>query len=64
MEQMLAEVVDPPFTDIVAYTAVFNQHFVPFMEGRLAMSAIVYQVSLGALFLALSTLILNGRRWE
>ena len=33
--------VDPPFTEIISYTAIFNQHFVPFMEGRLALSALV-----------------------
>lgn len=61
---ILADAVDPPFSEIVSYTAIFNQHFVPFMEGRLSASALVYQVTLGALFLGLSTLILNGRRWE
>lgn len=64
MAWMLAQVVDPPFTDVVEYTAIFNQHFVPFMEGRLALSSVVYQVSLCGLFLMLSTLVLNGRRWE
>jgi ABC-2 type transport system permease protein len=64
MAWMLAEVIEPPFTDIVSYTAIFNQHFVPYMEGRLTLSALVFQVTIGALFLALSTLILNGRRWE
>lgn len=64
MAWILSEVVDPPFTEIVSYTAVFNQHFVPFMEGRLTLSALVFQATLGALFLGLSTLILNGRRWE
>ncbi|MEQ1503729.1 MAG: hypothetical protein ABMB14_15930 [Myxococcota bacterium] len=58
------DVVEPPFTEIVSYTAIFNEHFVPFMEGRLAVSAVVYHLTLGALFLALSTQILNGRRWE
>lgn len=61
---MMADIIDPPFTDIVSYTAIFNQHFVPFMEGRLTVSSVVYQVTLAGLFLGLSTLILNGRRWE
>jgi ABC-2 type transport system permease protein len=64
MAWMLSEVVDPPFTEIVSYTAIFNQHFVPYMEGRLTLSSFVFQATLGTLFLALSTLILNGRRWE
>lgn len=61
---MLAEIAGPPFGDVIAYTAIFNQHFVPFMEGRLSMAATVYQLTLGGLFLGLSTLVLNGRRWE
>ena len=61
---MLAESVQPPFNDIVAYTAIFNQHFVPFMEGRMTLSAIMYQSTLTALFLVLSTHILHSRRWE
>jgi len=64
MAWMLAEIVEPPFTDIVAYTALFNKHFVPFMEGRLVVSAIVYQLAVSALFLLLATRILHARRWE
>lgn len=61
---ILSDAVDPPFSEVVSYTAIFNQHFVPFMEGRLTFSAIVYQLTLGAVLLGLSTLVLNGRRWE
>ncbi len=57
-------VIDPPFTDIVAYTAIFNQHFVPFMEGRVNVASFVYQGSLTALLLMLATQILHSRRWE
>ncbi len=64
MAWMMSEIVDPPFTDIVAYTAIFNQHFVPFMEGRLSLSSVVYHLTITALFLMLSTQILNSRRWE
>lgn len=64
MAWMLSEIVEPPFTEVIAYTAVFNQHFVPFMEGRATASGVVYHLSVSALFLLLSTSILNGRRWE
>jgi ABC-2 type transport system permease protein len=64
MAWMLAEIVEPPFTDIVSYTALFNKHFVPFMEGRVTVSSSVYQISLAALFLLLSTRVLHARRWE
>jgi hypothetical protein len=61
---MLAEIVEPPFTDVVSYTALFNKHFVPFMEGRMTLSSVVYQVTVAALFLLLSAQILRTRRWE
>lgn len=61
---MLAEIVDPPFTDVIAYTAIFNQHFVPLMEGRISVASVVYHLTVAALFLLLSTQILHGRRWE
>lgn len=64
MAWMLAEIVEPPFTDVVSYTALFNKHFVPFMEGRVTVSSTVYQVTLAALFLLLSAQILRTRRWE
>ncbi len=61
---MLAEISDPPFADVLSWTALFNTHFVPFMEGRFSLSSVVYQTSLTALLLYLATHILNHRRWE
>jgi hypothetical protein len=34
------------------------------MEGRLSFSSVVYHLTFGSLLIWLSTLILNGRRWE
>jgi ABC-2 type transport system permease protein len=64
MAWMLADIVDPPFTEVVAYTAIFNQHFVPLMEGRISVAGVVYHVTVAGLFLLLSTQVLHGRRWE
>jgi ABC-2 type transport system permease protein len=64
MAWMLAEIVEPPFTDVVAYTALFNKHFVPFMEGRVVSSAVVYQITISLLFLVLAARVLHARRWE
>lgn len=61
---MLSEIVDPPFAEVTAYAALFNQHFVPFQEGRLMTSGLVYYGSITALFLTLSAKVLEGRRWE
>lgn len=59
-----AEVTNPPFADILAYSALYNQHFEPFSDGRVSLGALVYYLSLTGLFLLLSTRVLDGRRWE
>jgi len=61
---MVAEIVAAPFSEIAAYTALFNQHFVPFMEGRFALSSVVYHLSLTAGFLLAAAHVLHSRRWE
>lgn len=64
MAWLIGANLDPPFADVVSYTALFNEHFVPFLEGRVNSAAVTYHVSVTALFLFLSTQILHGRRWE
>jgi len=61
---MVAEIVASPFSEVAAYTALFNQHFVPFMEGRFALSSVVYHLSLTGAFLMGATHVLHSRRWE
>ncbi len=61
---MLSEVVESPFNDVAAYMALFQQHFIPFYEGRLELNGVVYLVSMTWLFLTLTTRVLVGRRWE
>lgn len=61
---MVSEVTLPPFSDVAAYAAIFNQHFIPFQEGRLVTSGLVFYATTTALFLLLATGVLNGRRWE
>lgn len=59
-----SQVTDPPFTDVLAYTALYDQHFQPFQEGRLQLSSVVFYGSLSFLFLTLATRVLQGRRHE
>lgn len=60
----LAELATEPFAEVIAYTALFNEHFVPFMEGRFSLASVIYQGTLTTLLLFLATQILNHRRWE
>jgi ABC-2 type transport system permease protein len=61
---ILSQVTDPPFSEVLSYAALFDKHFVPFMEGRFSSGALVYYASITAVFLFGSTHILSGRRWE
>lgn len=59
-----ADVTEPPFADVFAYGALFQKHYLPFMEGRLPVSSVVYYVSLTMVFLTMATQVLKGRRWQ
>ncbi len=61
---MISDILSPPFSDVASYTALFNHHFVPFMEGRLSTSSVVYHLTLTASFLFAATHVLHARRWE
>jgi ABC-2 type transport system permease protein len=61
---MLSDVTDPPFSQIAAWVAFYDQHFQPFRDGRLLTSGVVYYLSVTGLFLWLTTRVLEGRRWE
>ncbi|MEZ5397959.1 MAG: ABC transporter permease [Bryobacterales bacterium] len=60
----MADIVDAPFSEVLSYVAIFNQHTAPLLEGRLPLSSLVFHFTLGGLLIWLSTLVLNGRRWE
>lgn len=61
---MVADKVEAPFEDLLAYMALYNKHFVPFQEGRLSTAGLVYFASATFAFLMLSIRVLEGRRWR
>lgn len=61
---MLAQISSAPLDSVFEFTALFQQHFVPFQEGRFSLSSVIYQGTLTALLLYLATQVLNHRRWE
>ena len=61
---LISELTDPPFTDVVAYMALFDKHFIPFEKGKLLTTGLVYYGSVSYLFLMLATRVLEGRRWQ
>ncbi len=60
----LSSMVEPPFVDIVERFGMYNNNYMPFIEGRMPTRELVFfgSVIFGALFL--TTRILEGRRFR
>jgi len=61
---MLSRATLPPFSDVFAYMAFWEKHFLDFMEGRLQTRDVVYYLSITSVFLLAATQVLEGRRWQ
>ena len=59
-----SQATDPPFTDILAYLAMWQEHFQPFQEGRIQSTSLVFHASVTFVFLTLATRVLQSRRHE
>jgi len=62
---LLAKITPAPFNSIVAYLAIFDEHFgTTFRRGRVATEDFVYYASIIFVFLAMSVRWLSARRWS
>ncbi len=61
---MTSRVVDGALGDFIAYLALHDKHFRPFMDGTIPTAAVVFYLSVTAFFLTLSRNVLEGRRWR
>ena len=61
---LVSDMTDPPFTEVLAYGAFFQKHFMPFQEGRLLSTGVVYYATVTFTFLTLATKLMSGRRWQ
>jgi ABC-2 type transport system permease protein len=61
---LLARVTSPPVSEILAFAALFDRHFQPFMRGRVNTESLVYYGSIVFAFLLLSTRVLQARRQQ
>ena len=59
-----SQVTDPPFTDVLAYVALYQGHFEAFKEGRLLSGGVIFYLSVTFVFLTLATTVLQSRRHE
>lgn len=61
---MLSRVVDPPLGSLLAYMALFDKHFTPFMKGEIHTRSIIYYLSVTFLALLITRHVLGARRWR
>jgi ABC-2 type transport system permease protein len=61
---MTSRVVDGALGDFIAYLALHDKHFRPFMDGTIPTQSVVFYLSVTAFFLMLSRNVLEGRRWR
>lgn len=61
---LLARQAGSPFSDVLSYAALWDKHFMGFMEGRLQLRSVLYYFILSFLFLLGTSKVLEGRRWQ
>jgi len=61
---LLSRVADPPFDKFLAYLALFDKHFTPFMKGEIHSRSVVFYLSVTFLALAATRHVLGARRWR
>ena len=60
----IARKTDPPFTAIIENLTLHDKHFMPFSEGRMLSTNLVFYGTVTYAFLMLTTRIIHGRRWQ
>lgn len=59
---LLARITESPISDVLAYGALFDRHFQPFMRGRVNTESIVFYTTVVFAFLMMATHVLQSRR--
>lgn len=60
----VARIADGWLGDIITRLAIHHRHFRPFMSGTIALSHLIFYLSVTAVFLTLARNALEGRRWR
>lgn len=61
---MLSRQTEAPISGVLAYLALYDRHYQPFMRGRINTEDLVYYGSVVFAFLLMSTRVLQARRWQ
>lgn len=59
---LTSRLTEPPLSDVLAYIALFNRHFQPFMRGQINTDSLIFFGSVTFIFLLLATRVLQSRR--
>ncbi|MCK5687713.1 ABC transporter permease subunit [Myxococcota bacterium] len=61
---LLSRIADPPLNHVLAYMALHDKHFLPFMRGIVSLRDVVFYLSLTYVALVGATRAVEARRWR
>jgi len=61
---LLSRIASPPVEEVLAYLAIHDKHFKPFMRGLISIQDVIFYLSLTYVALLLATRSLESRRWH
>ena len=59
-----ARIADGWLSDVLEYLSLHNKHFLPFMDGTVSVTQVVFYLSMSAFFLVLARNALEAQRWR
>lgn len=61
---LLSRIASPPVEELLAYLAIHDKHFRPFMRGLVSSQDIIFYLSLTYVALLMATRVIEARRWR
>ena len=61
---LLSRIASPPVSDLIAFLALHDRHFRPFMRGVVSLCDVVFYLSLTYVALTAASRVLESRRWR
>lgn len=61
---LLSRIASPPLSDVIAFMALHDRHFRPFMRGIISLCDVVFYLSVTYVALTAATRVLESRRWQ
>ena len=61
---LISRITEPPLDEVLAYLALWDKHFPPFMRGIVSTRGVLYYLSVTVFFLLAAIRVLESRRWR